>query len=197
MASSSKPNSPLFELDLLKAIVAVAECGSFTTAAARLHSTQSTVSQKVRRLEDLAGHSLLDRGNRDVRPTEAGQLLLGYARHMLATNEQLAEALSGAMVAVTIRLGLPEDFATGPATRELSAFGRRYPNAKLEVTSGLSRDLIGGYDHGELDIVLVKQRRHSRAAIACRPEKMAWIDSLRHPCIQQDPVPIVTFPLRG
>jgi len=197
MASSSKPNSPLFELDLLKAIVAVAECGSFTTAAARLHSTQSTVSQKVRRLEDLAGHTLLDRGNRDVRATEAGQVLLGYARHMLATNEQLAEALSGAMVAVTIRLGLPEDFATGPATRELSAFSRRYPNAKLEVTSGLSRDLASSYDHGELDIVLVKQRRHSRAAVACQPEKMAWIDSARHPCIQQDPVPIVAFPLRG
>src|SRR3546814_2031840 len=100
-------------------IVAVAECGSFTPAATRLHSTQSTVSQKVRRLEDLAGHALLDRGNRDVRPTEAGQVLLGYARHMLATNEQLAEALSGAMVAATIRLGLPEDFATGPTTREL------------------------------------------------------------------------------
>jgi len=197
MAVSSKSNTALFDLDLLKAIVAVADCGSFTVAATRLHSTQSTVSQKVRRLEDLAGHPLLDRGNRDIRPTEAGQVLLGYARHMLATNEQLAEALSGAMVAVTIRLGLPEDFATGPTTRELSAFNRRYPNAKLEVTSGLSRDLASSYDHGELDIILVKQRRHSRAAVACRPEKMAWIDSARHPCIQQDPVPIVTFPLRG
>jgi len=197
MASSSKSNSTLFELDLLKAIVAVAECGSFTAAAARLHSTQSTVSQKVRRLEDLAGHTLLDRGNRDVRPTEAGQVLLGYARQMLAANEQLAEALSGAQVAVTIRLGLPEDFATGATTRELSAFSRRYPNARLEVASGLSRDLAARYDDGELDIALVKQRRHSRAAVACRPEKMAWIDSARHPCIQQDPLPIVTFPLRG
>ncbi|MBO1113879.1 LysR family transcriptional regulator [Bordetella petrii] len=197
MAASQKPNRTLFDLDLLRAMVAVAECGSFTTAAARLHSTQSTVSQKVRRLEDLAGHAMLDRGNRDVRPTEAGQVLLGYARHMLATNEQLAEALSGALVAVTIRLGLPEDFATGPATRELSAFNRRYPHVKLEVTSGLSRDLAAGYDHGALDLALVKQRRHSRAAVACRPEKMAWIDSARHPCIHMDPVPLVVFPMRG
>ncbi|MBV7483685.1 LysR family transcriptional regulator [Bordetella sp. BOR01] len=197
MATSQKSNRVLFDLDLLRAMVAVAECGSFTTAAARLHSTQSTVSQKVRRLEELAGHTLLDRGNRDVRPTEAGQTLLGYARHMLATNEQLAEALSGAMVAVTIRLGLPEDFATGPTTRELSAFNRRHPHVKLEVTSGLSRDLGTGYDNGELDLVLVKQRRHSRAAVACRPERMAWVDSARYPCFQMDPVPLVTFPMRG
>ncbi|MCA3871371.1 MAG: LysR family transcriptional regulator, partial [Burkholderia sp.] len=44
-------NRPLFDIDLLRALVMVADCGSFTTASARLHSTQSTVSQKVRRLE--------------------------------------------------------------------------------------------------------------------------------------------------
>ena len=52
--SSSKTNRVYFELDLLRALVMVADCGSFTAAAARLHSTQSTISQKVRRLEDLA-----------------------------------------------------------------------------------------------------------------------------------------------
>ena len=48
-------NRPLFDLDLLRALVMVADCGSFTTASARLHSTQSTVSQKVRRLEKSPG----------------------------------------------------------------------------------------------------------------------------------------------
>ena len=49
MSISVKSNRALFDLDLLRAIVVVADCGSFTTAAARLHSTQSTISQKVRR----------------------------------------------------------------------------------------------------------------------------------------------------
>ncbi|MGE8227160.1 MAG: helix-turn-helix domain-containing protein, partial [Stenotrophomonas sp.] len=71
--SSSKTNRAYFDLDLLRALVMVADCGSFTAAAARLHSTQSTISQKVRRLEDLAGHRLLDRGVRDVRPTDIGE----------------------------------------------------------------------------------------------------------------------------
>ena len=56
----------------LRVMRAIADCGSFTTAATRLHSTQSTVSQKVRRLEELAGHRLLERGHRDVHPTDAG-----------------------------------------------------------------------------------------------------------------------------
>ena len=197
MVASLKSNNVLFELDLLKAIVAVAESGSFTIAATRLHSTQSTVSQKVRRLEDLAGHTLLDRSNREVRPTEAGHIVLRYARQMLAANDHLAEELSGAMIAITVRLGLPEDFATGSITKAFSTFNRTYPHVKLEVTSGLSRDLYQGYEQGELDLVLIKQRRHSRAAVICRPEKLVWIDSARHPCLNQDPIPLVTFPQRG
>lgn len=162
MSISVKPNRALFDLDLLRAIVVVADCGSFTTAATRLHSTQSTISQKVRRLEDMVGHRLLVRGNRDVLPTDAGRTLLGYARHMLALNDQMLEALAGAMVGVTVRLGVPEDFVGGRTTNALSAFSRRHPQVKLEVTSGLCRDLSQAYDNGELDLVLLKQRRNAR-----------------------------------
>jgi len=45
--------------------------------------------------------------------------------------------------------------------------------------------------------VLVKQRRNSRQAVHCRREPMHWIDSLRSSCLQQDPLPLVTFPPRG
>lgn len=197
MSASAKANRTLFDLDLLRAMVTVADCGSFTTAAARLHSTQSTVSQKIRRLEDMAGHALLIRANRDVHPTDAGQTLLAHARQMLALNDQLRGALAGATVAVTVRLGVPEDFVSARVTQLLGAFNRPHPQVKLEVTSGLSRDLANGYDHGELDLVLVKQRRHARAANACWPETMRWVDSARSPCFQQDPVPLVTFPPRG
>ncbi len=177
MQDSAKSNRTLFELDLLRALVMVADCGSFTTAATRLHSTQSTVSQKVRRLEELAGHRLLERGHRDVHPTDAGHTLLGYARRMLDLNEEMAQALAGAMVETAVRIGVPEDFVNAQTTRMLAAFSRRHPQVKLEISSGLSRDLAQGFDHGELDLVLVKQLRSS--------------------CLQQDPLPLVTFPPRG
>ena len=194
---SEKPNRVYYELDLLRALVTVADCGSFTVAAARLHSTQSTVSQKLRRLEDLAGHRLLDRGVRDVRPTDIGETVLGYARRMLALNEQLGELLSGEGVATVIRLGVPEDFAAGRTTGMLAEFSRTHPQVKLEVSSGLSRALTEAYDRGELDVILVKQRRGSREAVACWPEPMCWVDSISTPSLLLNPVPLVAFPPRG
>jgi DNA-binding transcriptional LysR family regulator len=76
MPESTNPNRAIYDLDMLRTVVMVADCGSFTAAAARLHSTQSTVSQKVRRLEEMVGHQLLDRSNREVHPTDAGETLL-------------------------------------------------------------------------------------------------------------------------
>ncbi|SAK85870.1 LysR family transcriptional regulator [Caballeronia hypogeia] len=197
MKHSPTARTPLFDLDLLKALVMVADCGTFTSASARLHSTQSTISQKVRRLEEMAGHRLLERGSRDVRPTDAGETLLAYARRMLALNDEMFEALSGANVGVTVRLGVPDDFVGGPTTHMLAAFSRKHPEVKLEVTSGLSRDMSYRYDRGELDLILVKQRRSSREAVASWPEQLRWIDSAKHPSIQLDPIPLVAFPPRG
>ncbi len=195
--SIPKANRVYFDLDLLRALVMVADCGSFTAAAARLHSTQSTISQKVRRLEELAGHRLLDRGVRDVRPTDIGETVLGYARRMLSLNEQLGEVLSGSGAATVIRLGVPEDFAAGRTTRVLAEFSRLHPRVKLEVSSGLSRALAEGYERGELDLILVKQRLGSREAVACWPEPMCWVDSASSPAYALEPVPLVAFPPRG
>lgn len=197
MEITEKVKRPLFDLDLLRALVVVADCASFTLAATRLHSTQSTISQKIRRLEDMAGHRLLERSVRGVYPTDAGLILLGYARQLLSINEQLHEALSGVAVDVVIRLGVPEDFSSGKTMRRLAAFNRRYPQVKLEVTSGLSTDIVASYDHGDLDLILIKQRNQGREAIARIPEKTAWVDSVKHPCFHLEPVPLVAFPRRG
>ncbi len=195
--NSNGLSRPLLDPDLLKAIIAVVDCGSFTAAAERLHSTQPTISQKIRRLEEQVGHRLLDRSGRQIVPTDAGQALLGHARHLLALNEQILDVMAGAAVTAVVRLGIPEDFVASRVTQVLADFSRRHPRGKLEITSGLCADLLARYDRGELDLILVKQRRHDRAAVACRPETLAWIDSARHPGFGADPVPLVTFPPRG
>lgn len=197
MTVSRNPNGVLFELDLLRALLAVADAGSFTAAAGRLHATQSTVSQKIQRLEALAGQRLLDRSGREVLATEAGTAMLGYARRMLALNQTLAEVLAGQQASTVIRIGLPEDFAGGPTTALLAAFSRQYRQVRLEVTSGLSRQLADSYDQGELDLVLIKQRQGRRSGVACWPEPMAWVDALSLPAFACDPLPLVAFPPGG
>lgn len=187
----------LLDLDLLRTFLAVADCGSFTVAAKRLNSTQSTVSQKVLRLEAMAGQLLLQRSRRDVQPTDAGERLIVYARRMLALNEVAVADLSGARVATTLRVGVPEDFAAGQTVRMLADFCRRHSQVKLELTSGLSRELRDRYDRGELDMAVVKQRRNRAEGALRWPEALCWIDSASNPAAGCKPLPLVVFPAGG
>ncbi|MBN9272857.1 MAG: LysR family transcriptional regulator, partial [Mesorhizobium sp.] len=79
---------------LLRAFVTIADDGGFTLAAERLHMTQSTISQQLGRLEDALGHLLIDRAARPVRPTAAGERLLGHARRILILQAEAETLLS-------------------------------------------------------------------------------------------------------
>ncbi len=186
----------MYAPDLLRSFVAVLDARSFTTAARQLNSTQSTISQKVMRLEEAAGVRLIDRSRGGIAATEAGERLLGYARRILALNEEASAAMVGAAQDVTLRLGLPEDFASGPVARALASFARRHQRARLEVTSGLSRDLYRSYLQGDFDLVLVKQRRGEAEGIRHWPEPLAWFEGAES-LDERDPLPLVAFPTEG
>ncbi|EPF00323.1 LysR substrate-binding domain-containing protein [Rhizobium grahamii] len=186
---------PMFSPQLLISFVAVSETTSFTRAADRVSLSQSTVSQQVRRLEELLGKALFERTSHEVRLTEEGIKLLSYARRIIAINEEAHDALTGPWRDGVLRLGMPEDF-TVPTVELLAAFKREHPNLRLDVTSGLSRDLHRAYLQEELDLVLVKQRR-VHLPRAARAEPLLWLDSQKHPAIDQSPVPIAVFPVSG
>ncbi len=187
----------IFNLDLLRAFVAVVDSRSFTAAALQLHSTQSTVSQKILRLEEAAGQSLLERARHDVRPTDAGEKLLGYARRMLHLHDEAAAAMTGSALTAVFRLGLAEDFAARLLTPTLAAFLRAHPKMKLEVTSGLSRELQKGFETGEFDLVMIKQKRGETLGTMHWPEPLSWLESADYPVSDVDPLPLVAFPPNG
>ena len=187
---------PLHDPALLRAFVAVIEHGGFTRAARALHLTQSTVSQQVRRLEQAAGHLLLDRGGSQPVTTEAGERLLGYARRLLVLAEEARAAMGRVAQQEVIRLGVPEDLGGRALTPVLSNFARRMGNSvRLEVTSGMSHDLAAGYARGDFELILAKQRRPD--GVHAWPETLAWVDSKRHPCLARDPLPVAVFPEGG
>lgn len=187
----------IFNLELLRAFVAVVDSRSFTAAALQLHSTQSTVSQKILRLEEAAGQSLLERARHDVRPTDAGEKLLGYARRMLHLHDEAAAAMTGSALTAVFRLGLAEDFAARLVTPTLAAFLRAHPKMKLEVTSGLSRELQKGFETGEFDLVMIKQKRGETLGTMHWPEPLSWLESADYPVSDVDPLPLVAFPPNG
>ncbi len=73
--------------------MSVVDAGGFTRAGERVHRTQSTVSQQIKRLEDDVGRPLLNRIGKQVTLTEDGERLLSYARRILALAEEARDVL--------------------------------------------------------------------------------------------------------
>jgi DNA-binding transcriptional LysR family regulator len=156
------------ELRQLKYFVAVAEEGSFTSAAAEVHVAQPGVSAQIRRLERELGQDLLDRSGRTVRLTEVGAAVIPYARAALA-------AAAGAKLAVDELSGLLRGHvAMGMVTLSsftelpdlLAAFNHQHPAVEVTLTEANSDRLLDAIHTGEIDLALIGLSSTPPAGIA-------------------------------
>lgn len=187
-------NISMLDPRLLKAFVAIAEHGSFTSAATVLHMTQSTISQQLARLERAVGRALIDRAARPVSPTPAGERLLGHARHILALQAEATELLAVSAGSRTVRIGVPEDILTPAMAGVFAGYSASNREIRLDVTTGLSRDLARGYRNGKFDVIVVKEHQADTDSRASFVEPMAWFESASTARDWSDPIPLVTFP---
>ncbi|MGY3695153.1 DNA-binding transcriptional LysR family regulator [Bradyrhizobium sp. USDA 3240] len=171
----------MLDLELLRSFVSVVDAGGFTRAGERVHRTQSTVSQQIKRLEEDVGQPLLIRSGKDVTPTEAGERLLTYARRLLSLAEEARDVLSRPGSEGAIRIGITEDFAAYRLTRLLATFARSHPNLRLDVRSGQSLFLYRDLERGDLDLALIKRAASEKGGIAVWPERVHWVTSKSHP----------------
>src|SRR6516164_3384697 len=185
----------MLHLSLLRSFVSVVDAGGFTRAGERVHRTQSTVSQQIRRLEASCGRPLLHRNGKQVGLTEQGERLLAYARRILALAKEAHHVVAQPQGDCIVRLGLPEDFAANRLAQVLARFARSQPRIRLDVRCDLSVQLRKDLDRGELDLILFKRDSGERAGIASWPERLSWAMSRSHPIdARRDPVPLVVFP---
>src|SRR5512147_2484389 len=105
------PMQTLIEADLLHTFVAIAESGSFTEAARRVHRTQSIVSMQIKRLEELLGRPVFTREGRAVRLSADSELLLGHARRILNAHREALAALLQPELQGTVSLGTVDEYA--------------------------------------------------------------------------------------
>ena len=185
----------MLDLELLRSFVSVVDSGGFTRAGERVHRTQSTVSQQIKRLEDDLGQPLLNRTAKDVTPTEAGERLLSYARRLLSLAEEARDVLAGPSKEGAVRLGIPEDFAAYRLTKLLASFSRSRPGLRLDVRVDQSICLRRDLERGELDLALFKRGAGEKGGIAVWPERVHWVTSKTHPIDAEiRSVPLIGFP---
>ena len=175
------------ELGDLAAFLAVAEEHSFTRAAAKLGTSQSSLSHTVRRLESRLGLQLLARTTRNVATTDAGDRLIETLRPALAEIDGRLTALTELREkpAGTIRLTAGEHAAENVVLPALTRLLPHYPDIKVEVSVDLSlTDIVT--ERFDAGIRLGEQVAKDMIAVPVGPEmRMAVVGSpayfARHP----------------
>jgi len=146
------------ELRLLRTFIAVAESGSFTQAASRIHLTQAAVSVHMRQLEEEVGAPLFLRVNKKLYLTEAGRALLGHAETILRAHDDAKADLAalGGPSRGQLRLGVASTAITAhPLPEILSEIKRKYALLDLSVVGGTSERIIEQILAGSIDVGLV------------------------------------------
>jgi DNA-binding transcriptional LysR family regulator len=158
------------DLRQLEYFVAVAETGSFTRAAARVHITQSGVSAQIKALEHELGAELFDRGSRTARLTEAGAVALRHARAALDSTLDLRDAIDDVkgLIRGRLTIGMVTGCEVAPLFDALSTFHREHPGIELELAEATSDHLVAGVRTGSLDIALAGLAGEPPEHLACR-----------------------------
>lgn len=188
------------DMDLLRALVAIADSGGFSAAANRLGRTQSAVSLQIKRLEEAVGQSLLERRQgRVVGPTAEGHVLLDYSRRILRLNDEAWACFARPDLVGRLRLGLPEELMESVFPKVLADFGRDYPRVELSVRCDLSARLTTLAETGELDLTIAKRMldEHEGSAGAgwhrLSREPMAWLAGEGSNAMDRRPLPLAVF----
>ncbi len=159
MLIASGDNLRGVELRQLAVFVAVAEEGSFTRAADRLHVVQSAVSAGVRNLERELGARLFDRSTHKVALSDAGRALLPEARATLAAAAAARDAVDAVSGGVrgTIILGTlqAQGMRSIDVAGMLAEFRAEHPGVEVQIRQGSSTEMTTKVREGELDLAFV------------------------------------------
>ncbi|RUT31180.1 LysR family transcriptional regulator [Arsenicitalea aurantiaca] len=182
------------DLDQLQSFCAIADCGSFTEAARRVHKTQSAVSMQIKRLEERLGHPLLSREGRTVSLTDHGEALYARARRMLRLNAEILDHFSDEDLSGSIRFGVPDDYAVRLLPVILSSFQRTHPRIAVDVRCQPSEELLEGMRTGRYDLIVFTQGTLHEFGELFRTEKMFWVASHGGEALAMDPLPLACGP---
>jgi LysR family transcriptional regulator, transcription activator of glutamate synthase operon len=145
------------DLRQLRYLVALADERHFTRAAAREHIAQPALSQQIRRLEEELGITLVERTTRQVRITDAGEVLVARGRRMLAeldaANAELL-AIKG-MEAGHVRVGTMHTMGPVDVSLVLAIFHERHRGIELTVREESSEELATMVRDDELDLAFL------------------------------------------
>ena len=162
------------DMTTLRSFLAVAEHGGVTRAAGALNLTQSAVSMQLKRLEELLDISLLDRSNRKIAMTSAGEQLLSYARRIVALNDEAVGRLTEEIYEGEVTLGVPHDIVYPVIPRVLKTFNSVFPRVKVQLRSSSTMRLRDELERGEVDVILTTEEGAGQGGETLSKMPLRW-----------------------
>jgi DNA-binding transcriptional LysR family regulator len=171
----SAPPARNFDIDLLRTLVALADLGSLRLAATRVGRTQAALSLQMRKLQAQAGETIFAPESRKLVLTSAGEVLLSYARRILALNDEAQEAIRRSPVRGEVRFGTSQDFGEAWLPPVLAQFRKGHPSVGLEIRVDGGTRLVAAVDAGEIDLALALGLGERPNAICIGHLPLVWI----------------------
>ncbi len=141
------------ELHPLKVFLAVANEKSFSRAAEKMHRTQPAISLAVQRLEAGLGEKLIDRSAKDLLLTDAGRIVLDYARRFENLERELEISLSELRDNATGRLIIGANESTSVyLLKHIQQYRHLYPKVKVQIRRSLSSRIPAQLVDGDLEL---------------------------------------------
>ncbi len=182
------------DMDVLRTLAVAMDLGGFGKAADRLGRSQSAVSLQMRKLEERIGRPLFRRQGRSLALTDAGDVVLGYARRILELNDQAVAVARGISVEGSVRFGVPQDFGDTWLPGVLARFTRTHPSVLIEARVDRTHKLVDRIAHGGLDLALLWGSPPPLPnAITVRRLPMAWIGQKGNSYAQGEKIPLALF----
>lgn len=143
------------DLTQLEMFNAVAQTGSITQAAQKVHRVPSNLTTRIRQLEADLGVELFIRENQRLRLSPAGHSFLRYSQQILALVDEARMVVSGDEPQGLFALGALESTAAVRIPQTLACYNRRYPRIQFDLATGPSGTMIDGVLEGTLSAAFV------------------------------------------
>jgi LysR family transcriptional regulator for metE and metH len=158
----------MLELRHLRSLIALADCGTLSRAAERVHLTQSALSHQLRWLESHYQTPIVARTGRSIVLTPAGERLVALGRDLVAaiqTAEREIASLSGTPAA-TLRIALECHTCFDWLLPVMHVFRRDWPTVQLDLVSGFHPNPIELLEDGQADLIVGSEQRSRRRITA-------------------------------
>ncbi len=178
-------------LELIRTFVAVVEQESFAAAGTVVNRSQSAVTQQMQRLEEQLGKVLFQKSGRAKHLTEDGVKLLGYARRLLALNDETWSSLSGTALTGELRIGAPHDVAETVLPHLLARMSTEAPDVRMNIHVGRSPFLMQAMKRGEIDMTISTRDDPEHRRVTLRTSPTIWLCSAGYRFDRTQPVPLI------